>query len=239
MTVLLPMIFFGDKTDSASKILPTVQGNAAFPCGHSVFGFASTLLFAQLLPEKYQAFMLRGAEYGNSRVTLDVHYALDVIGARIMTTYILAQILNNNPDYLNQQINGLFGQQMQTTGDFQQLMLAAKEDLNGLLVRECQAKIAQCAAQDHTPTNQTNQTSAQERADYLWRLTYGLSPIGPTNLAPVVPIGAEALIAIRFPYLTAAQRREVLATTEIESGQALAQSDHRWISTQGLRADLT
>lgn len=209
--------FFGDKTDSANDILPTVSSNASFPSGHSAFGFTSTLLFAQLLPEKFQDFALRGSEYGNSRVTLGVHYALDVIGARIMTTYTLAQILNNNPEYLNQNISVL-GSTMQTTGDFKSLMNNAQKDLRNMLENGCNASISGCIAKD-APISK--EQLAQNRADYRYRLTYGLDPIGDTTLAPVVPVGAEVLIETRFPYLTAEQRREVIATTEIESGHAL------------------
>lgn len=210
--------FFGVKTDSATAILPTVKSNASFPSGHSAFGFASTTLFAQLVPERYQDFVLRGSEYGNSRVTLGVHYALDVIGARIMTTYTLAQILNNNPEYLNQDIKGLFGNKINTSDDFQQLMINARNDLKNMLEQGCNASIADCSAKDKA--TQTD-TTVQDRADYLWRMTYGLSAISATDLAPIVPEGAEILIATRFPYLTADQRRDVLATTEIESGHAL------------------
>lgn len=56
---------------------------------------------------------------------------------------------------------------------------------------------------------------------YTTRLTYGLSPIDDTNRAAVVPKGAEVLIESRFSYLDAGQRREVLRTTEIASGQVL------------------
>lgn len=59
------------------------------------------------------------------------------------------------------------------------------------------------------------------KALYTARLTYGLSPIGDTTQAALVPKGAEALIESRFSYLDTTQRREVLRTTEIASGQAL------------------
>lgn len=210
--------FFGVETNSAIDILPTVKSNAAFPSGHAAFGFASTLLFAEMAPERFQEFLLRGSEYGNSRITLGVHYALDVIGARIMTTYALAQILNNNPDYLGQNISSILGAPMSTTSDFQALMLAAQTDLRTLLEQGCQSTIAQCAAADKAARLAQ---AASDKAEYTYRLTYGLAPVGPTNLAPVVPEGAEVLIATRFPYLNAEQRRDVLATTEIESGHAL------------------
>jgi len=62
---------------------------------------------------------------------------------------------------------------------------------------------------------------AQDRATYTWYLTFGLPDTSATDLPAVVPAGAEVLLATRFPYLTAAQRTEVLATTEIPSGSAL------------------
>lgn len=210
--------FFGVETDTATAILPTVKGNASFPSGHSAFGFASTLLFAEMVPERFQAFLLRGSEYGNSRITLGVHYALDVIGARIMTTYALAQMLNNNPDYLGQNITSMLGSPMTTSNDFQGLLASAQTDLRTLLEQGCQNTISECSAADRA---QDQAMAAQNKADYLYRMTYGLAPVGPTDLAPVVPEGAEVLIASRFPYLTAEQRRDVLATTEIESGHAL------------------
>ena len=45
--------------------------------------------------------------------------------------------------------------------------------------------------------------------------------VGPTDLAPVVPADAHFLIDTRFPYLSPAQRNEVLATTELPSGGPL------------------
>ncbi|VXD08761.1 Extracellular serine protease [Enterobacterales bacterium 8AC] len=210
--------FFGVQTDSAVSILPTLRSNASFPSGHTAFGFASTYLFAEMVPERFQEFLLRGAEYGNSRVTLGAHYALDVIGARIMTTYAMAQILNNNSDYLGKSISGILGGSLTTTNDFKALMATAQTDLRTMLEQGCGTTLAACSATDQA---ERLQQAARNKADYTYSLTYGLAPIGPTDLAPVVPEGAEILLASRFPYLTAEQRREVLATTEIESGHAL------------------
>ncbi|ALM50871.1 hypothetical protein BJB45_20660 [Halomonas huangheensis] len=209
--------FFGIETDSATDILPTVKDNAAFPSGHTAFGYTATSLFAQMVPERFQEFLLRGAEYGNSRVTLGVHHPLDVIGARIMSTYTLAQILNNNPAYLGQPTTSLFGTPITTSEDFQALFTDAQGDLRELLEAGCGTSIAECAAGDAP----SDEEATRLKAAYEYSLTYGLAPIGPTDLAPVVPEGAEVLLATRFPYLDAEQRREVLATTEIKSGHAL------------------
>ena len=210
--------FFGVSTNTATGIVPSLKGNAAFPSGHSAYGFASTLMFAQMVPERFQEMLTRGSEYGNNRVVLGAHHALDVIGARIMTTYTLAQILNNNPAYLNQQTTSILGSPITTTGDFQSLFTAAQTDLRAALEAGCGASIESCAA---SSDSDRLSDKAKNKADYTYRLTYGLPAVGPTDLPPVVPVGAEVLIATRFPYLNADQRREVLATTEIASGQPL------------------
>lgn len=209
--------FFGVETDTAMEILSTVADNASFPSGHTAAGYTGSGLFAQLIPERFQDFMLRGAEYGESRIVLGVHYPLDVIGARIMTTYTLAQILNNNPQYLGQPTADLFGRPLTTSDDFQTLFAEARDDLRTLLEEGCGTSIMECAA----TAEYDAEAATQRKAFYRYSLTFGLDPVGPTDLVPVVPDGAEVLLATRFPYLNAEQRREVLATTEIESGHAL------------------
>jgi hypothetical protein len=44
--------------------------NAAAPSGHTTFGYTTSLLFAMMVPERYQQFMTRASEYGDSRVVL-------------------------------------------------------------------------------------------------------------------------------------------------------------------------
>ncbi|WP_134681797.1 autotransporter domain-containing protein [Paracoccus ravus] len=210
--------YFGDEVDVASSIHSTVTSSPAFPSGHSAFGFSSTLLLATMLPEKYQELMARGAEYGNSRVVLGVHYPLDVIGARIQSTYTLAQMLNNNPDYTGQNIANLFGQPISTADDFQTLWAEARDDLRSMLEEQCGASIASCIAE--SDADRFSDSEANDAA-YQYRLTYGMNTVGDTTLAAVVPEGAEVLIASRFPYMTTEQLRDVLASTELQSGHVL------------------
>jgi autotransporter-associated beta strand protein len=208
--------YFGVSTNTAT-IFPTLKSNASFPSGHSSEGFTSSILLAMMVPERFQQELTRGAEFGNSRIVLGAHYPLDVIGARIHTIYALVQALNNDPDYTGKTLPGLLGGTITTTNDFQALFASAQADVRALL-DTCQGGISACAA---VSTNDRFANAAQNKANYNYWLTYGLAPVGPTNLDPVVPVGAEVLLATRFPYLSKAQIRDVLATTELPSGQPL------------------
>ncbi|OWA35820.1 phospholipid phosphatase [Saccharibacillus sp. O16] len=69
---------------------------------------------------------------------------------------------------------------------------------------------------------------AQNRADYIKRLTYGFQPIGDTTKPMVVPKNAEVLLETRLPYLSSEQIREVLATTGLPSGYPLLDDAEGW-----------
>lgn len=202
----------------ANSITSGLTNNPAFPSGHTTYAYTQALMFAMMVPERYQQLLTRASEYGNSRIVLGAHYPLDVIGGRIIATYDVVQMLNNNPAYLNQTINVFAVGNVTTSSNYASLFASATSDLRGLLTAGCGTSIAVCST---TGGTDRFSNAAQNKADYTYRLTYGLQPTGPTNLAPVVPTGAEVLLATRFPYLTAAQRRDVLGSTELPSGAPL------------------
>ncbi len=68
----------------------------------------------------------------------------------------------------------------------------------------------------------------KNKADYFKRLTYGFQPIGDTTKQMVVPKNAEVLLETRLPYLSASQRRAVLATTGLPSGYPLLDDPEGW-----------
>jgi subtilase-type serine protease len=202
----------------APSINSSVIDNPAFPSGHSTIGYTQELLFATMVPERYQQLLTRASEYGDSRIVIGAHYPLDIIGGRIIGTYNVVQLLNNNPDYLNQIITGAGNGTVTTSPDFATSFANATTDLRTLLQQGCGTDLATCAAAG-TPDRFSD--TQQNRSDYKFRLTYGLPSVGPTDLPPVVPAGAEVLLKTRFPYLNSAQRRDVLATTELPSGVPL------------------
>src|ERR1700677_2654765 len=50
-----------------------------------------SLVLALLVPERYQQMIARASEYGNDRILMGAHYAMDVLGGRTLAAYDLAQ----------------------------------------------------------------------------------------------------------------------------------------------------
>lgn len=208
--------YFGEEVDTGTDILDTLDESPAFPSGHTTYGITSSLLLAILIPERYQELVTRGLEYGNSRVVLGAHYALDVIGARVLAYKTLADLLNNDEDYTDTTLSIYYGYiSVDTPEDFSELLETAGTELREELEETCGGTIDSCI---DSSTEDRFSDADENETDYTYWLTYGMDPIGDTTLDPVVPEGAEVLIASRFPYLTDDQLVDVLASTELSSG---------------------
>ncbi|TDP48300.1 autotransporter domain-containing protein [Zavarzinia compransoris] len=179
-------------------------GGYSFPSGHTTYGYTMMLTMAYLFPERYQEFLTRGSEFGNNRIIVGVHYPMDVIGGRIISQANVAELIGNPLTRL-------------------ELNLAALE-LKNYFARKCGDSAAACARAQSEADLFGNYE--QNKADYTYRLTYGFTGTFATDVPMVVPNGAEWLIASRLPYLTAAQRREVLRTTALPSGDAMLDKDN-------------
>ncbi|MFB0490840.1 outer membrane autotransporter protein [Methylobacterium sp. OAE515] len=177
---------------------PTPATDGGFPSGHTNAAYLSALALAYAVPQRFQELLTRASELGDNRIEAGMHSPTDVIGGRVLATYFAIRALN---DPANAALLGEAFAQAQS-----------------YLSQACGGPLERCAHAPVDPATDRFSDYARNKAAYTARLTYGLPSIGPTDLPPVVPTGAEALLATRFPYLTAAQRRDVIATTEAPSG---------------------
>ncbi|WP_246880098.1 phosphatase PAP2 family protein [Bacillus suaedae] len=192
--------------------------DGAFPSGHTSAAYLSTFGFAYATPERYAEFLTRAAQMGENRIVTGMHSPLDVIGARIQSTAMTAYAYN--------------------LAENQEVLDKAYKNAGKVFGELAEAKGMSLYEYAHTVTEDYTFESAYDeqkwedheanKAFYREKLTYGLPQTGEKGLDPVVPKGAEVLLETRQPYLTDNQRREVLYTTEIESGYPVIDESNGW-----------
>lgn len=187
--------------------LTGLSTNPSFPSGHTNYGYTDGVLIGMLVPQDFQAAILRGSEYGNSRIALGVHYPLDIIASRAFSAYDLAQQFNGNPAYAATNLPATFA--------------AAQPALQSYLAGQAPAAgcgtIAACAASNpylaaslatygaNTPSAGTTLTSNSQI--FNARQTYGLATTNaPPTAAPASGPDASILLATVYGGSTAAAK---------------------------------
>jgi hypothetical protein len=217
-TVYAGKDFCGAETTNTDN-LQHLAANPAYPSGHTVYSYMESLLLALLVPERYQQMVTRAAEYGNDRIVLGSHYAMDVLAGRTLALYDLAQLLASKPGYV-----GVKREDVEI-GDFPQALADARAELAAALEETCRGKIADCAAQDQSRFADP----VRNRAFYEATQTYGLPVVfannaqGTEDVAKLAP-EAGYLLTAAFPSLTLAQADAILTLTEGPGGGFLDNS---------------
>ena len=195
-----------------------LTGNPSFPSGHTNYGITNGILIGMLVPENYQAAVLRGSEYGNSRIALGVHYPLDIIASRAFASYDLAQMLTGNPTYASANLPATFA--------------AARPALSAYLAAQAAGlpcgSVAACAASNPylasslatygTATPSAGGPLTSNGQIYQARQTYGL----PTSTAMPEPApagGPDASILLATVYGGSTTAARTLAPTGGISGR--------------------
>lgn len=104
---------------------PYTADGGSFPSGHTNTGYTDALLMAEMIPERFDALVTRGARYGYSRIVLGVHYPLDVMGSRMVAQRNVAHYLND--------------------AKYRALFNEARDQLRTALEKECATSLAECA----------------------------------------------------------------------------------------------
>lgn len=191
-----------------------LTNNPSYPSGHATWGYTGTVILALLVPSRYQQIMARGAEYGNDRIILGAHYAMDVLAARTLALYDMAHLLANDPAYAGQSLEGA-----PTINDFREAVKRARVEVAEALQAACGKSIEVCAREDIGRFS----SSAANEAFYAVTQTYDLPVVYPQNAGVLEDVGALApeagyLLTVAFPSLTLEQANRILTETEGPGG---------------------
>ena len=178
---------------------PYSADGGSFPSGHTNTGYTDSLLMAEMIPERFDSLVERGARYGYSRIVLGVHYPLDVMGSRMVAQRNVAHYLND-PAY-------------------RKLFNEARDQLRTALEKECGTSLAECA---RTAGKDDPYRDPAMREFYRFTMTYDL-PQQKGNVQPVkVPEGAEVLLEAALPHMSASARRDLMVKTALPGGYPLS-----------------
>jgi PAP2 superfamily len=194
--------FFGARSGNALYLDGPVQdlrASPSFPSGHTTYGYTESVLLGIFVPQRYAQMVTRGAEYGNDRIILGAHYAMDVIGGRTIALYVLAHLLAHDDGF--------------------RATKAARAELQTALDSACGQPGTTCSADTGRFAD-----AAKNEAFYESTQTYGL-PVVHTAYAntteDVFVLAREAgyLLMAAFPKITSiAQADKILTTTEGPGG---------------------
>jgi hypothetical protein len=216
LTLISGKDFFGVQ----SRNLDYLQGPAqdlrnspSFPSGHTTYGYAESLILALLVPQRYLEMLTRAAEFGNNRIIIGAHYAMDILGGRTLATYDIAQLLANKAEYVGAKRGNL------VIDNYQDAIAEARADMTGALEKGCGQSLTVCSRQDGSRFADP----AKNRAFYEATQTYGLPVVyeqtaGRTEDVRHLAPEAGYLLTAAFPYLTLAQADAILTKTEGPGG---------------------
>ncbi|WMD06060.1 phosphatase PAP2 family protein [Streptomyces sp. FXY-T5] len=183
------------------------QEDGGFPSGHTNAFHLAGLAFAYAVPERFQELVTRAFELSHTRIVAGMHSTVDVLGGRIMATALTAATL---ADPANAELKS-----------------AARAQALAYFTRRTGTTADTLYDYAHPGTGDAYADREANARAVGPRLTYVLPRRGRRDPL-TVPKGAEVLLETRLPYLTAAQRREVLGTTALPSGYVLLDGFEQW-----------
>ncbi|EFL36825.1 phosphoesterase [Streptomyces viridochromogenes DSM 40736] len=181
--------------------------DGGFPSGHTNAFHLAGLALAYAVPERFQELVTRAFELSHTRIMSGMHSTVDVIGGRIMATALTAATL---ADPANAELKA--AARAQALAYFTQRTGTTANTLYDF---------AHSDAGDAYADREANARAVAPRLTYVLPRRGRKDPL-------TVPKGAEVLLETRLPYLSAAQRREVLRTTALPSGYVLLDGFEQW-----------
>lgn len=214
VSLIIGSDYFSQPSDNGIFSRGPMINSPSYPSGHTTYGYTGALVLALLLPERYQQMVVRGAEYGNGRILVGAHYAMDVLGARTLALYDMAHLLANDPAYVGHAVNGA-----PAIENFRDAIVAAHTELTRAMEAVCGKDVKDCAREDIGRFN----NPAVNEAFYTSTQTYSLPDVYPKNITAsedVSTLAPEAgyLLTVAFPALTLTEANRILTETEGPGG---------------------
>lgn len=75
---------------------PYLRRSGAYPSGHSAIGWTWALILCEIFPEQTNEILIRGREFGESRVVCNLHWHSDVVEGRFMGSATVAALHGNS-----------------------------------------------------------------------------------------------------------------------------------------------
>jgi outer membrane autotransporter protein len=189
--------------------------DGAYPSGHTNAAYLQALGLAFLVPQQGQELVYRAANLGNDRILAGMHSPFDVIGGRIeaeaiAATNIYGALYDSNGNFID-----WTNPANATAHSVYQAYTQTQTYLAGACGTATVTQCIQAAQASGATAADPYAPSAANKATYTADLTYGFAATGPVaSLTDAqVPVQAQVLLLTRFPYLSAAQRTDILATT--------------------------
>ncbi|MFB9265726.1 phosphatase PAP2 family protein [Bradyrhizobium erythrophlei] len=94
-----PFVAANDNTICSPEEADFLRKDGSYPSGHSAFGWGWALILAEMIPDKADAIIQRGYDFGQSRVQCGVHWQSDVNAGRVVASAAVAQ-LHSYPEFI-------------------------------------------------------------------------------------------------------------------------------------------
>ena len=86
-----PFMRFHEHT-ATPQFEPDLRRNFSYPSGHTILGWCSALLLAEINPERADTILTRGMMYGESRVIVGAHWQSDVDAGRLAASAVYSRM---------------------------------------------------------------------------------------------------------------------------------------------------
>ncbi|MFT4096747.1 MAG: phosphatase PAP2 family protein [Rhodoblastus sp.] len=95
---LRPFAASDDSTTCAVNRDGDTRTDTSYPSGHATYGWAWGLILAEVAPDRAEALLKRGYDFGQGRIVCNMHWQSDVDAGRLAGAAVVAQ-LHADPDF--------------------------------------------------------------------------------------------------------------------------------------------